>query len=303
MRRLVVLAALAAACSEPDYWAFSAGSGGTTGVAIWISDSPVDEADEFFVTIDSVELRGPDGSALLSSAPRRIELLSLRNGRRELLASGNVREGSYDRIVLRLSSSRGAHHLTVDGAPRELAVEDPVVEIEGPFGIDDETDLLVDFNARMSLLGDTLRPVCTAADLATARFLDGFILDERGAAVAGAVVSAQRGGDEVCSGRTDAAGAYRLGPVPPGPLQIVATGSGRGIATGTGPVLVLPPGDTGVLAGHATGSYVRLMQGGSLIAVAGIEGGAYAFRQVASGSYELEIWGSGGLLEVRPVER
>ncbi|MCK6458957.1 MAG: DUF4382 domain-containing protein, partial [Planctomycetes bacterium] len=293
---------LCAACN-PDYWAFSAGSGGTKGVVVYVSDSPVDEADELLVTVDSVELVGPEGPVALSSAPQRIELLSLRNGRRALLASGEVREGTYDRVVLRLSSSRGAHHLSVGGAVRELEVEDPVVAIDGPFEIVEDTDLLVDFNARMSLLGDTLRPVCTAADLATARFLDGSVVDERGAPVAGAVVSAQRGGDEVCSGRTDTDGGYRLGPVPPGPLRIVATASGRGIATGPGPVLVLPPGDTGALAGQATGSYVRLMQAGSLIAVAGIEGGSFAFRNVPSGSYELEVWGSGGLVEVRPVER
>ncbi|HEX5138707.1 MAG TPA: DUF4382 domain-containing protein [Planctomycetota bacterium] len=303
MRRLVLLAALVAACTEPDYWALKVGGGGTTGVAIWISDSPVDEADQLFVTIDSVELQGPGGSVVLASSPQEVELLSLRNGRRELLATGTAPKGAYDRIVLRLSSSRGAHHLTLDGADRALDVADPVVEIDGPFGINGSTDLLVDFNARMSLLGDTLRPVCTAADLATARFVDGFVLDERGRPVADAVVSAQRGGDEVCSGRTDADGAFKLGPAPAAPLVLVATAAGRGIATGAGPVLVLPPGDTGELTGHAAGSYVRLMQGGSLIAVAGIEGGAFAFRQVPSGAYELEIWGAGGLLEVRPIER
>jgi hypothetical protein len=303
MRRLVIVAALAAACTEPDYWSISVGSGGTTGVAIWISDSPADDAEELFVTFDAVELVGPGGTAVLSSAPRRIELLSLRNGRRELLASGTVPKGTYDRIVLRLSSSRGAHHLTLDGAARELDIEDPIVEIDGPFAVDGDTDLLVDFNARMSLLDGTLRPVCIAADLATARFLDGFVVDERGAPVAGAVVSAQRAGEEVCSGRTDADGGYRLGPAPAAPVVLVATAPGRAIATGTGPLLVLRPGDTGALTGQAAGSYVRLMQGGSLIAVAGIEGGSFAFRNVPSGSYELEVWGAGGLVEIREVGR
>jgi len=303
MWRLVIFAALAAACSEPDFWAISTGNGSTTGVAIWVSDSPVDEADELFVTVESVELRGPRGTEVLSSVPREIELLSLRNGRRALLASGDVREGTYDRIVLRLSSSPRAHHLTLRGEDRALRIEDALVEIPGPFAVDGETDLLIDFNARMSVLGDTLRPVCTAADLATARFLDGFVVDERGAPLAGAVVSAQVQGDEVCSGRTDADGGFRLGPVPDAPLTLVATAAGRGIAMGSGPVLRLLAAETGELSGLAEGSYVRLMRDGSLIAVAGIDGGAFAFRQVPAGLYELEVWGAGGLLEVREVGR
>ncbi len=295
MRRAYVLLALAAACTEPDFWAFSAGSGGTKAVAVWVSDSPVDEAEQLFVTVQSVELRGPGGTEVLASEPREIEILSLRNGRRALLASGEVRAGAYDRIVLRVSASR------MDG--RVLDVEDEVVEIDGPFAVDRDTDLLVDFNARMSVLGDTLWPVCTATDLATARFVDGFVLDERGAPVADAIVSAQIGGDEVCSGRTDADGGFRLGPVPRSPLTLVATARDRGIATGSGPVLRLPPADTGDLTGLAEGSYVRLMKDGSLIAVAGIDAGEFAFRQVPAGSYDLEVWGPGGLLEVRTVGR
>jgi len=303
MWRLVILAALVAACSEPDYWAVKIGSGGTKGVAIWVSDSPVDEADQLFVTVESVELLGPDGTVVLSSVPQEIELLSLRNGRRALLASGDVPTGAYERLVLRLSSSRGAHHLTVRGVDRALDIEDPVVAIDGPFAVRSDVDLLVDFNARMSVLGDTLRPVCAATDAATARFVDGSVVDERGSPVADAVVSAQRTGNEVCSGRTDRTGGFRLGPVPDGPLTLVATGRGRGVATGTGPVLVLPPEDTGDLSGLATGSYVRLMQGGSLIAVAGIDDGTFTLRQVPSGSYDLEVWGAGGLLEVRAIVR
>ncbi len=295
MRRACLLLALAAACTEPDFWAFSTGSGGTQAVAVWVSDSPVDEAGQLFVTVQSVELRGPAGTEVLASVPREFEILSLRNGRRALLASGQVREGAYDRIVLRVSAAR------LDG--RALDIADPVVEIDGPFAVDHDTDLLVDFNARMSVLGDTLRPVCTASDLATARFVDGFVLDEGGAPVADAVVSAQLDGEEVCSGRTDVDGGFRLGPVPRSPLTLVATARDRGIATGSGPVLRLPPADTGDLTGLAQGSYVRLMKDGSLIAIAGIDGGEFAFRQVPAGSYELEVWGPGGLLEVRAVDR
>jgi hypothetical protein len=295
MRRLVIVAALCAACSEPDFWAFSAGGSGTQGVAIWVSDSPADDAEELFVTVESVELRGPGGSQTLSTGPREIELLALRNGRRALLATGEVRTGAYDRIVLRVSASR------MDG--RALRVEEPVVEIFGPFPIDRDTELLVDFNARMSVLGGALRPVCTAADLSSARFLDGSVVDDRGLPVADAVVSAQRAGEELCSGRTDADGAFRLGPAPPGPLTLVATARGKGIAAGPGPLLVLTAEDTGDLNGLAQGSYVRLMQGGSLIAVAGVEGGEFTFRQVPLGSYDLEVWGAGGLVEVREIVR
>lgn len=302
MWRLAIVAALCAACN-PDYWAFSSGSGGTKAVVIYVSDSPVDEAEQLFVTVESVGLKGPGGTEVLSSTPQQIELLALRNGRRALLAAGEVPEGTYDTIVLRLSSTRGAHHLTLHGEDRALDIEDALVEIDGPFTVEAPTDLLVDFNARMSVLGDVLRPVCTAADLATARFLDGFVVDERGAPLPGAVVSAQVQGDEVCSGRTDADGGFRLGPVPDAPLNLVATAAGRGIATGAGPVLRLPAAETGELTGLAGGSYVRLMREGSLIAVAGVDGGAFTFRQVPAGLYELEIWGAGGLLEVREVGR
>jgi hypothetical protein len=91
--------------------------------------------------------------------------------------------------------------------------------------------------------------------------------------------------------------------VPEAPLTLVATAGGRGIATGSGPVLRLPAAETGELSGLAEGSYARLMRDGSLIAVAGVDGGAFNFRQVPAGRYELEIWGAGGLLEVREVER
>jgi hypothetical protein len=303
MRRACLLVALAASCEEPDYWAFSSGSQGTSAVVIWVSDSPTDEADQLFVTIEEVALRGPGGDVVLTSMPQEVELLALRNGRRALLALARVRSGTYDALVLRLSPSPGAHRLASRGEDRALELSDPVIEIPGPFAVTDDLDLLVDFNVRMSVLGTALRPVCAAADLATARFVDGTVVDERGSPVAGALVSAQLDGEEAASGLTDADGGFRLGPVPRSPLTLVATARGRGIATGVGPVLVLPLEDTGALSGFAAGSYVRLMRDGALVAVAGVSDGSFTLRDVPIGSYELEIWGAGGLVETRAVAR
>jgi hypothetical protein len=302
---------LLAACN-PDFWAFSSGSHGTTAVVVYVSDSPADEADEVFVTFDSVELRGGAGDASLSTTPQEVELLALRNGRRARLARADAPPGTYDALVLRLSSSRGAHRLTGGGVVHELDLPagEERIEIRGPFTLHEgrATELHVDFNARMSILEAggrfTLVPQCDGMDASAARFIDGLVVDDLGRPVAGAVVSAQLAGAEICSGRTDADGAFRLGPVADPDLTLVATAKGHGVTTGKG-VLALPRADTGVLLGVARGSYVRLLRDGALVAVAGVDPatGAYAFREVPPGPFELEVWGAEGLLETYPVTR
>ena len=108
MRRISVLLALAAACSEPDFWAFSSGSDGTKAVVIWGSDSPVDDADELAVTIDSVELRGPSGTHVLSSTPRTIELLEElnRDGLTLLIVTHDAVLGARSRRCLGMRDGR-----------------------------------------------------------------------------------------------------------------------------------------------------------------------------------------------------
>jgi len=310
---LWIVAALLAACSEPDYWAFSSGDDGTRAVVVWISDSPADDASELHVTFESVELRGGQRAVVLASGRQVVEVLSLRNGRRLRLAGADVPVGTYDRLVLSLSLAPGAHRLLTRDGERtlELAAGDEIVDIAGPFVVREgaDTGIQVDFDARMSVVEAggryELRPACRAMDLAEARFLDGLVVDDRGLPVAGAVVSAQLGGVEVCSGRTDADGGFRLGPVAEGDLTLVATARGYGIAVSrSGTVLELAPGEAGGIRGSAApdgGLEARLMRDGVLVAVAGIDAGTggYAFPEVPAGVYDLEIWGPDGLRELR----
>jgi len=306
---------LAAACSEPDFWAFSSRpieGEGLTVVAVWVSDSPVDAAESVYVAVDRVELDG----LVLAAGRREFDYLALRNGNRALLARAEVPPGTYARLRLRLAPD--GHRVVTDGATVPLAVGDArVLDFAGPFRVrEHETlELQADLNLRQSVLetGGTwqLDPVWTLTDASTAAFIDGVVSDIGGGLLAGVTVSAQEAGAELASTRTGQDGTFRLGPLPAGRYDLVAPAPGlhpaalHGAASATGGhVLVLRTAETGTLRGRTAAAgaarVARLMRDGLLVALAGIDPatGAFEFPDVAAGLYDVEIRGAAGLLEV-----
>ena len=108
---LLLLAVLVSgsSCGSPDFWYFqsitSGPNPGSTLILVWLSDSPVDGAEAVEVTVERVELIGPDGPVLVSDQRRTVDLLTLQNGKRMKLAEGEVPEGTYERVRLTLATT------------------------------------------------------------------------------------------------------------------------------------------------------------------------------------------------------
>jgi len=333
MRWVPILLVLAVACGipEPDYWAFSSGTatvstsngtstyGGFTGVAIWTSDSPLEELDGVHVVFDRVELRQGTRRVVLRDDPLKVELLALQNGVRRRIANGVVEPGFYDSLRVRLATTghsieRGGHAEPLElaaGARTELVFDGPL-----RLRADEELELQLDFNVRLSVVeaGGRFRlaPQGALHDPNLAGAIEGTALP------AGTRVSAQRDGLELASTTSRSDGYFRIFPVEPGPCDLVAHRSGhrpeivRGIrvvraATAGGHHFLLEPeSQHGSVSGWAStagggGLVVRLVWRGTLLGIAGVDpaSGRFEFPSVPADEFDVELWDGYGPLGQR----
>jgi len=323
MRWIVALVFLVPACGidEPDFWAFSSGTatvtgssgtvtrGGFTGVAIWTSDSPVDELDAVHVTFDRVEFTRGGERVVLLDRPSRMNLLELQNGVRRLLAEGEAAPGTYASLRIRVAPE-GAVERRGAVEPLRLAPGAPDTFVfDGPFRFrpDEVMELQLDFNVRLSVweAGGAwwLAPHGTLHDPRLAGAVEGTALP------AGTRVSAQVDGREAASTTSRADGSFRLFPLRDGRYDVVASRAGyeadvvRGVrvdraATTHGVHFLLGARTAG---GSLRGTYagggqtVRLLRDGVMIGVAGIDPatGAFTFPSVPPDELSLEFWSAG----------
>jgi len=232
---LLLLAALfSVACGGPDFSYFesitSGSNPGSTLILVWLSDSPIDAAEEVKITIERVELIGTDGAVLLSDERRTWDLLDLQNGKRVQLAEENVPAGQYQRLRLTLATALGqAPTIRVDGVVHPLAFHRlgaHVVEVTYPFHApaDERTEIQLDFNVRLSVsqVGEAwqLAPTVEAVDPNAVGAVAGRITGEFGIPIAGATVVAYRDGFEIRSTRSAPDGTYHIGLLPAGTYRI-----------------------------------------------------------------------------------
>jgi len=297
---LFLLALLLAACSEPDFYGFSSTPrtgtvhprGGLTAFAVFISDSPLDEAESVRVVVDRLQLRGNRTTTELLAASRTLDLLALQNGVRALLAERDVAPGTYR---LRLVLAPAGH--AVDGAPlladgaREIDFE-PALRLEAGGRL----ELQIDLNARLSVVRAAgawrLRPAATLVDPRRAGFVEGAV------DAPGAIVSVQRAGEELASARVRADGSYRLGPLPPGRYDLVVTAPGRepafdevevrdGDVSG-GRAFHLDRAPFGRLEGRADpGALVHVFRDGHFVALLGADATGRFHADLPAGAYDV----------------
>ncbi len=294
---LLLLTILLAACSEPDFYGFTSSPStgrGLTAFAVFISDSPLDDAGSVRVVVDRLELIGDRTRIELLDASRTLELLTLQNGVRALLAERDVKPGIYR---LRLTLAAAGH--TVDGAPlladgaREISFSQ-VLRLDAGGRL----ELQIDLNARMSVIHAggawRLRPAATLVDPSRAGFVEGFV------DAPGATVSVQQSGEEIASVRVRTDGSYRLGPLPAGEYDLVVTAPGHATRFDR---IQLTDGDVfgrrafhldgaafGRLDGDGTpGDIVRVFRDGRLITQLGTDGAGLFHADLPVGTYDVLI--------------
>ena len=151
-------------------------SGGTGHLEIHLTDSPIDLSNvtSVDVTITDVLVYGGvegmddnGGPIILSTHPETFNLLSLTGGATELLASGEVPAGSYQRIRLVISKATLTY---TDATTADLKIESGKVDVPIGFQVSTGADmsLVLDFDAAASVqVNETatgtliLRPVVT----------------------------------------------------------------------------------------------------------------------------------------------
>jgi hypothetical protein len=265
------------------------GSGSAT-LEVRMQDTPVDEADSVFVTIDRVEVMRP-GSAgevteVLVSTPAQYDLLVLQNGVSAVLGTGRFPPGEYSSIRLivgtntpeeidTLPADQLKNHVVIDGVSYPLVVPSGAqtgIKLNHRFTLteDEITVLTLDFDVRKSVHRRghqdvfNLRPTIRLVDTVVSGTVSGTVTTSDASPVpVGTVVSAQQAGVEVGSATVAADGTYSIGPLLAGTYDLVATAPGYGVEALTGVEVVaqqdaagndfvLEPSATGDVAGTVT---------------------------------------------------
>lgn len=167
-----LLAAVLGGCSsdtstEPTSGAVT-GDGGESGavpgtLTLRMTDEPTDEICELHVFIADIRIK-PDGSPqmLLGTEIGDFDLLTLQDGQTALLGTFSVEQGRYQFIELLLDQGRS--HVVEKEDPADpdnlncLETQSPLQVPSGkfkvnggPFDVDENTQVTIDFDARKSL--------------------------------------------------------------------------------------------------------------------------------------------------------
>lgn len=300
----LAMAAVVAACGG--------GGGGderdTGQLAVRLTDGQSCSHKHVFVTVERVRVHrsadadpaGAGWSELALSPPRRVDLMTLRNGVFEDLGTLPLEPGRYAQIRLVLAANGNAAPFA-----NELTLaDDRVVALRTPSGSQsglklnahvtiaagNRADLVLDFDPCRSVVSAgnggryLLKPVVKAYAQA--------VNDIEGYTLPGAGVSAQQGGVALKSTVADASGRFVLWPVTAGSYDVVITAPGHVNAVLAG---VAVDDGTTVVSGAATPLVPASSPGAALaaghVSVAGAsetEAGVRA-QQVLPGGPTIEV--------------
>jgi hypothetical protein len=101
---LLGLAALLSGCNGGSEVSSSSSTGGGVGsVAVLLTDAPIDDFDQFWLTVTEISLLGDDGKMSLFSGSERLNLLDLNSHADLFSLADNIPAGDYHKIRMRVS--------------------------------------------------------------------------------------------------------------------------------------------------------------------------------------------------------
>lgn len=217
-----------------------------------LTDAPACGFDNVYVTVSKVRVHKSADAAeadsgwseIVLAAPRKIDLLSLVNGKLEDLGQTSLPVGTYNQMRLVLvPNAAGALANSVvptGGAETELSTPSGVqsgLKLNGTFEVTEgaTTEIALDFDACKSIVqrgngSYGLKPVIRMIPMAVSGApvsgaINGYV--DKNALAGGAVVSAQVNGVVLRSTVPDAEGYFSLSPLEAGTYAVVVTGGSR----------------------------------------------------------------------------
>ncbi len=144
MKKLILfaisIALLLSGCTSSD---------GTGNFKLYLTDQPIDDAEEILVTINEISIQREDKSFLtVWSGDETYDLLKLRN-KDEKILDITLEAGTYTQIRLVVTAGR----IVISDESNEMVVPSSEVKIPFVFNItaDGETEILLDFEAELSI--------------------------------------------------------------------------------------------------------------------------------------------------------
>lgn len=124
-------------------------SDGTGNFKLYLTDQPIDNAKEIWVTISEINVqKAEEGFLTLSQEEQRFDLLTLQKIK-ELILSTTLKEGKYTQIRLVVSEGE----IVIDGKTYSMTVASSEVKIPLVFNVMDDGDIevVLDFEAEHSI--------------------------------------------------------------------------------------------------------------------------------------------------------
>ncbi|OWW21047.1 DUF4382 domain-containing protein [Noviherbaspirillum denitrificans] len=306
------------------------GGGGDSTVAagtlkVSLTDAPSCGFDNVFVTVSKVRVHKSSDAAdtdagwseIVLTAPRKIDLLGLVNGKLEDLGQTSLPAGTYNQVRLVLVPNTGttAANSVVPTGGSETALVTPSgvqsgIKLNGNFevGAGATTDIALDFDACKSFVkrgngSFSLKPVIRLIPMVASGAISGYV--DKSAAGPQTLVSAQVNGVTVRSTVPDSEGFFSLSPLEAGTYVVVATGASRStdvinavpvaakattaLSTSTAPLLT-----TVSTMGTLSGTVLPADAEGSVAAFQAISGGPvasirYSAANATTGEYSLAL--------------
>lgn len=244
------------------------GGGGASGMGtlqVRMQDTPVDDAEHVYVTVDRVEVFRTEGATEIRETvvdvPAQYDLLELQNGLSAVLGTGRFPPGDYASIrlivaadsrqdVATLPADQLKNHIVIGGTAYPLIVPSGAqtgIKFNHHFTLsaDEITVLSFDFDVRRSIHQRghqdvfNLRPTLRLIDTVVSGSIAGTVTTSDASPLpTGTVVSAQQSGAEVASAVVDGTtGAYVIGPVLAGTYDLVVIAPGFDFQSETGVVV------------------------------------------------------------------